>query len=389
MTGEGSNTSGFVRFLSDNYDDGFLFAGVSSRRLTNTELMAHLERHPAVTSGVVAVEIAGRSAEGRPIPLISFGTGPTRVLMWSQMHGDEPSATLGLLDVFSALERFRDREEIAEIFNRTTVRVLLMLNPDGAERFQRRTGQSVDLNRDAATLRTPEARLLKSLRDEFEPEFGFNLHDQDPRYTVGDSGKVTTIAFLAPAFDAAKSDNPVRLRAKHLAAALVELLHPYIGGHIARYDDAYDGRSFGDSMQRWGTSTVLVESGGSIGDPEKMHIRKLNAVMLLGALHSIATGGYERTDLGLYETLPYNTKNLFDRIIEGVTLTFDNETPPILADLGINFREDVDLQTRAVTRVPIIADIGDLSIFSAGERVSGQGTTIATATLRIGEPLGE
>ena len=377
----------FVRFLFEAYET-YAFPGVSSRRLTNAELTRHLAGHPAVSSGAVALETVGHSAEGRPIPLVSFGTGPRRVLMWSQMHGDKPTATLALLDVLSVLHRLSDRPEIAEISRNVTCKAILMLNPDGAERFQRRTGQSIDLNRDAGRLITPEARLLKKVRDDFDAEFGFNLHDQDPRYTVGASNQVTTIALLAPAFDSAKSDNPVRIRAKKVAAELVAMLNPFIGGHLARYDDAYDGRSFGDSMQRWGTSTVLIESGGAIGDPEKESIRKLNAVMLLGALHSIATGDFERADLGLYETLPYNSKNLYDRIIEGVTVTFDG-TEPVVADLGVNLREDVNLVTRAVTRVPVLVDVGDLSTFTAAERLSGHGKTYPAEALVMEKPLPE
>lgn len=375
----------FVRFLFEAYET-YAFPGVSSRRFTNAELTRHLAGHPAVTAGLVTLETAGQSAEGRDIPLVSFGTGKRRVLMWSQMHGDEPTATLALLDLFNALHRLADRPEISEIFQNVTCKAIVMLNPDGAERFQRRTGQSIDLNRDAGRLVTPEARLLKKLRDDFDAEFGFNLHDQDPRYTVGD--KVTTIALLAPAFDAAKSDNPVRIRAKKLAAEMVEMLDLFIGGHIARYDDAYDGRSFGDSMQRWGTSTVLIESGGAIGDPEKESIRKLNAVMLLGALRSIATDSFERADLARYETLPFNSKNLYDRIIEGVTITFDG-AESVVADLGLNFREEVNLVTRAVTRVPVLVDLGDLSTFFAAERLPGAGKTYPAETLVMEQALPE
>ena len=49
-----------------------------------------------------------------------------------------------------------------------------MLNPDGAERFQRRNAQSIDINRDALRLQTPEGRTLKAVRDRFQPRIGFN-----------------------------------------------------------------------------------------------------------------------------------------------------------------------------------------------------------------------
>ena len=47
----------------------------------------------------------GRSAEGRPLYAVTFGQGPATVLLWSQMHGDEPSHTMGLADLFAFFAR--------------------------------------------------------------------------------------------------------------------------------------------------------------------------------------------------------------------------------------------------------------------------------------------
>ena len=55
------------------------------------------------------------------------------------------------------------------ILSTLTLHVVPMLNPDGAERFQRRNAQSIDINRDALRLQTPEGRALKALRDRLQP----------------------------------------------------------------------------------------------------------------------------------------------------------------------------------------------------------------------------
>ena len=47
---------------------------------------------------------------------------------------------------------------------KTTLYFLPMLNPDGAERFQRRTATDIDMNRDALRLQTPEGTLLKHMQ---------------------------------------------------------------------------------------------------------------------------------------------------------------------------------------------------------------------------------
>ena len=85
-----------------------------------------------------------------------------------------------------------------------------MLNPDGAERYARRNAQAIDVNRDALDLATPEGRLLKAVRDRFQPELGFNLHDQNRRTTVGDTGVLASIALLAVSGDAEGTLTPGR-----------------------------------------------------------------------------------------------------------------------------------------------------------------------------------
>src|SRR5204863_4584952 len=123
-------------------------------------------------------ERVGASLEGRSINMISTGTGPFRVLLWSQMHGDEPTATAALFDVFDYLQRHRDDPVPRRILSSLTLYVVPMLNPDGAERFQRRNAQGIDINRDALGLQTPEGLVLKQVRDRFNPRIGFNLHNQ-------------------------------------------------------------------------------------------------------------------------------------------------------------------------------------------------------------------
>ena len=35
-------------------------------------------------------EVIGKSVKGKPIYKLAFGTGKTKILMWSQMHGKAP-----------------------------------------------------------------------------------------------------------------------------------------------------------------------------------------------------------------------------------------------------------------------------------------------------------
>src|SRR5690606_14980730 len=138
-------------------------SGLESRRFTHTELWTAMA--PALQSPALSVKEIGRSLHGREIRAVTFGTGPTTVLLWSQMHGDESTASMSLADIFGFLASTEPHPLRSRISDSLTVVFVPMLNPDGAERFQRQNAAGVDVNRDARRLQTPEARTLKGLRD--------------------------------------------------------------------------------------------------------------------------------------------------------------------------------------------------------------------------------
>ena len=76
--------------------------------------------------------------------------------MWSQMHGDEPTATSALIDMFAFLQKNRDKKWVKKFEETLTIRAVPMLNPDGSELFQRRNLQGIDINRDAQICKRPK-----------------------------------------------------------------------------------------------------------------------------------------------------------------------------------------------------------------------------------------
>jgi hypothetical protein len=378
------STISLARELFSNYET-FRFRQITSRRFGQEELLEWLRAIEPL--GLFSMSPLGTSAEGRPIPLLKFGSGPVTVLLWSQMHGDEPTATMAIVDLLNFLSRERRHPVTTAITDKLNVLIIPMLNPDGAQRFQRRTAQSIDMNRDALSFETPEARLLKEVRDRYQPRFGFNLHDQDPRYTVGNTKHVSTIALLAPAYDEARSDNHVRLAAKQVAAVFASLMQEFVPGHVSKYDDSFEPRAFGDNIQRWGTSTVLVESGGWPDDREKMFIRKLNYVGLLASLHSIATESFARMPLTAYDQLPFGTKYLYDLVLRGARLQTADTVPPVKVDVGINIDEIVNVTTGDVELVATILDIGDLSIYGAFREIPMNGALLRGEDVRMERKL--
>ncbi|MGB2867772.1 MAG: M14 family zinc carboxypeptidase [Bacteroidota bacterium] len=364
--------------LFDSYDS-YKVADITSRRFTQADLYRWLA--PLKTKKVFEQSTVGTSAEGRSLSLLTVGKGSTKVFLWSQMHGDEPTATMALVDMLNFFALNPSHAVTTTIRDNLTLLILPMVNPDGAERFQRRTAQQIDMNRDALSLVTPEARILKELRDRYQPEFGFNLHDQEPRYTVGSTKDITAIALLAPAIDESRADNAVRLRAKHVGSVVAGIMNQFIAGHVSKYDDTFEPRAFGDNIQRWGTSTVLIESGGWPDDRDKMFLRKLNCVALLTTLVSIANQSYEKSDISVYEGIPFNTKYRYDLIIRNAQLKSSNKAVPVRVDVGINFEEE-RTQDGRITLIGKIVDIGDLRIYGSFEEIDTQGAVLDPA--RIG-----
>ncbi len=315
------------------------------------------------------VEEAGRSAEGRPLRHVAWGDGDTTVLLWSQMHGDESTASMALADLFRFLGEHPRDPLVQRIRAGTNLHFLPVMNPDGAARFQRRNAQGIDINRDARALASPEARALHGLRERLRPDFGFNLHDQAVGTRVGDSERGTAIALLAPAYNEAREVDASRGRAIELAVAIRSVLEPYIGGHIAKWDDTFNPRAFGDLTAAAGVSTILIESGGIEGDLQKQRLRKLNFLALVGALDAIATGRYAGLPRERYTELPENGDTWPDLRISGGTLVLPGQ-PPAKVDLMVEFERPL------LERGGIIEAIGDLGARPARRTIDASGLYI-------------
>jgi hypothetical protein len=140
-------------------------------------------------------------------------------------------------------------------------------------------------------------------------------------------------------------------------------------------------RSFGDSMQSWGVSTVLIESGGWYDDRDAF-LEKMNFIALLASFHAIADGSYERANPALYDLLPENGVNLYDIIIRDVTVLDGTGIPPFRTDIAINYDAE---------NVGHITDMGDLNIFASKDTIEGENLFLIPGLVGLvrGVPPGE
>jgi Zinc carboxypeptidase len=343
--------------------------------MDHAEVVRRLEAVVAGSPDLFEMEKAGESVEGRSINHVRVGRGPLGVLLWSQMHGDESTATSALFDLFEFIRLHRDQEVVRGILANLTLHVIPMLNPDGAERFQRRNAQSIDVNRDAIRLQTPEGQVLKAVRDRVRPRIGFNLHNQSWRTSVGDPAKPASISLLSVAYDEKRSENAGRVLTKKLCAVIRDSLEPFASGQIGRYDDSFEVRAFGDNITLWGTPVVLIETGPWPSENPDPPLVRLNFIALVSALDALATGRVNRADPDRYETLPVNDTRMFYIAIRNATLINGTGVKPFTADIGIvaNRRVRTVEGRRDVVLTTGIDDLGDLRTSGALREIDATG----------------
>ena len=352
----------FDQRLFDSYEN-FKETSIDKRRFKHRDIQPLIDSLKLEKG--FEITLLGRSIQGRNISMISVGEGEKQILLWSQMHGDEPTATAAMFDIINYLKN--DKTPLKNV----KLHFIPMLNPDGAESFDRRNAIGIDINRDAQRLQSPESKLLKKTRDSLNADFGFNLHDQSKYYNAKQTLKPATISFLAPAFNVEKDINQTRGNAMRVIAKMNVVIQRYARGQVGRYSDEFEPRAFGDNMQKWGTSTILIESGGQYEDPEKQFIRKLNYVSILSAIESISSESYQSMTLDQYLSIPKNDRKLFDLKIENLAFSY----------LGLDFKIDVGIHRNEIENkdhsefyyVGRISDIGDLSSNFGYETIDAEG----------------
>ena len=269
----------------------------------------------------------GKSVQQRSIYQVKIGTGKTKILMWSQMHGNEPTTTKGLFDFFNFLSK--DSELAQQIKNKYTLLCIPMLNPDGAFAYTRENANSVDLNRDAYLASQPEMKLLRILYEEFKPDYCYNLHDQRTIFGTEGFNLPATMSFLAPAFNNDKDYNEVRMKAIVIINKMNRALQEYIPYQIGRFDDSYNVNCTGDYFTTQNTPTILFEAGHFQMDYGRDESRKYVFISLLSSLLDNYENVIVDNELDNYLRIPQNNKRFFDFIYKNVKI-IDNSVEKII-----------------------------------------------------------
>ncbi len=296
----------------------------------------------------------GSSYLERPIYKMSLGAGDIKVLAWSQMHGNESNATHAMLDL---LEIFKYQPDLQkELFSKITLDFIFMLNPDGSEKWTRRNGHDIDLNRDFLKQSSKEFPFLKELAHTGSYDYALNLHEQRTIFST-DGINPATLSFLAPAEDFERTITETRKKAMAVIARIYEKLEPEIPNQIARYSDEFYPSSTGDNFIKFGIPTILFEGGHFQNDYKRTGTRKYYTLALYEGLVAISdlagkTDGWEK-----YQQIPENKESHYDLIYRNVKLNTDFEC---ILDIAVQYKEEIKPEDDEISFVPIVVEVGDI-----------------------------
>lgn len=283
------------------------------------------------------LRIVGKSVQDLAIYKYQIGKGKIKILIWSQMHGNESTTTKALFDFLNVLNNGSDFSKI--LLENFTFCCLPMLNPDGALAYTRVNANLVDLNRDSQNLTQPESIILREVFDDFKPDYCFNLHDQRTIFGVDNTGKPATISFLAPAYNEAREVNDCRMKAINLIADINDVLQNFIPGQIGRFDDSFNLNCIGDTFQNKGVPTVLFEAGHFSNDYEREETRKYVFFALIASAQSLSENDIVSTKFGKYLSIPQNKVVFYDFIYKNIKINYDGIE--IITNFAAQYKEEL------------------------------------------------
>lgn len=302
--------------------------------------------------GIVA-EI-GISVEGKSIYSYQIGTGKIKILMWSQMHGNESTTTKALFDLLNVLNS--DSEIANKFLEEYTFYCIPILNPDGAKNYTRVNANEIDLNRDFQNLTQPESNLLMEIYKDFKPDFCYNLHDQRTIFAAGNTRNPATVSFLAPSYNDASEINDVRKKAMCVISAMNDTLQEFIPNQVGRFDDGFNLNCVGDTFKYLGTPTILFEAGHFQEDYQREKTRKFIFIALISGLQWIYENDIVCNETDNYFNIPQNMPVFYDFIYKNIKIYYDNKQ--LITNFAFQFKEV--LESDNIKFIATLMEIGEL-----------------------------
>jgi hypothetical protein len=368
------DTLDFTQLLED-YSQ-FKVSSLRGRYLKEEDLIKEFK----AISHKFKINNEGYSEEDRIISSFHLGQGSRKILIWSQMHGNETTTTKAVLDLLNFFSLYKDITD--SIFELCSFVIIPVLNPDGAVRYTRANANLVDLNRDASSRTQLESQLLNRVYTEFQPDFCFNMHDQRTIFSAGTNPFPATVSFLSPSFNEERGLNVTRKKSMSLIASASLMLEKFIPNQIGRYDDSFNLNFIGDFFQAQGTPTILFEAGHFPNDYAREETRKYIFLALLKMVQDICLDVEDQL-IDVYFKIPENKKLFNDVIVRNV-----KSEDSTIKDIVIQYKEVVE--DEHINFVPFIEKIEKNIPFFAHLEINADGQSLILEKhfpLKVGDVL--
>jgi len=334
------------------------------RYITSKHIIPLLKEH----SKKFKIQVVGQSVLKESIHSITIGSGKKKILMWSQMHGNESTTTKAIFDL---LNFFIDNQSADNILKECTLVIIPILNPDGATAYTRVNANAIDLNRDAQNLTQPESIVLNTVFNNFKPHYCFNLHGQRTIFSAGNSGNLASVSFLAPAQDIACTITDNRKIAMSIIVKMNTMLQVAIPNQVGIYDDTFNINCVGDTFQSYNVPTLLFEAGHCANDYEREEVRRLIFQSYVIAIKTIVHDQIDSKDYKDYLKMPQNRKLFFDIIIKNAKYKDEKR------DIAIQYHEQ--LIDGKIHFIPKVEKIENLDAFYAHKYIDANDSAVFDA----------
>jgi hypothetical protein len=280
-----------------------------------------LDRIERTSNGLVEVESAGQSGEGRELLYATVGSGPTTFWLQARIHGNELHSTEAALQILDLLDSGNPTARL--IRENLTVVVIPMYNPDGAEANIRQstTPTRIDLNRDWENFAQPESVAFWRLWRDVAPELALDLHHMGQAPVIDGTNDLNQFQIGARSIDPSRMTTEQWLTNRRMAMVSVDALDHYGLANVAHYpliditNAALSRMLMGETAPAGEQPVVPTPTQGaifyevrSVGQKSNGQLENLFRIPTMALLTAAADGSLFAYDISGYPSLPFATQ---------------------------------------------------------------------------------
>jgi hypothetical protein len=282
------------------------------------DVVQALDRIEHISQGLVTVESAGTSGEGRELLYATVGDGPTTFWLQARIHGNELHSTEAVLQI---LDHLASGDPAARLIRENlTVVVIPMYNPDGAEANIRQstTPTRIDLNRDWENFAQPESIAFWKLWRDTAPELALDLHHMGQAPVVNGTDDLNQFQIGARSIAPSRMTDEQWLTNRQMAMVSVDALEGYGVANIAHYpliditNAALSRMLMGGTapageqpVMQTPTKGAIFYEVRSVGQKSNGQLENLFRIPTMAVLRAAADGSLATYDISGYTDIPF------------------------------------------------------------------------------------